>query len=269
MTTSRSNMAAKDENLPKLGSIPPEEEGEVTRVGSRDEIARALENEGHDVVNGVRPNNLPTPPAPPPDAQMREALGVASSVRLAPPPADLLGERPNDMPTKPPTAGIVSDADVDSAFADTSLEDQELDSALLEPAPASARVVAPPLPAAARSRAPSKGQTNGSDAPAFPQAPALPGAAAAKAKAKGAASVADGPEDDADESRSRPIRSPLESNPTAEVLSVMPKAPPAEPEPEPERALARPEPQAKSNTTTMLLVGVALVVLVVLALLRR
>lgn len=143
-------MAAKDEEVPKLGSLPPEgESDEVTRVGSRDEIARALLNEVKD-LQGAAPragNNLPTPPAPPPSAEIKQVLVAEEpkvGMRLAPPPADLAGERPNDMPTKPPVAGVVSDLDVDAAFTD------ELDPSLLEAAPPSARSAAPPLPPAAR-----------------------------------------------------------------------------------------------------------------------
>lgn len=168
-------MAAKDEDIPKLGSVPPEGEGEeVTRVGSRDEIQRALENEGKQVDLGPRGgNNLPTPPAPPPSDDMKAALKESTGIRLAPPPADLAGDRPNDMPTKPPTAGVVDNVDIDAAFTDTSLD--ELDSSALEPAPPSAKALAPPLPPAAKRKSatpPATPETSTtSEAPAFPPTP--------------------------------------------------------------------------------------------------
>lgn len=169
-------MAAKDEDIPKLGSVPPEGEAdEVTRVGSRDEIQRALENESKQVDLGPRGgNNLPTPPAPPPSDDMKAALKESTGIRLAPPPADLAGDRTNDMPTKPPTAGVVDNVDIDAAFTDTSLD--ELDSSALEPAPPSAiaaKPLAPPLPPAAKRKsatppASPETSTSTSDAPAFP-----------------------------------------------------------------------------------------------------
>lgn len=145
-----SNMSAYDSEVPKLDSTPPESE-EVTRVGTRDEIARALET-------GSAPstNNIPTPPVPAPDAEMRASLGAVPGARLAPPPADLVEQRANDMPTKPPVTGVVTESDIEDAFRDTSLEDGELDSELLEPAPASVRTeaMAPPLPPRANVTAP-------------------------------------------------------------------------------------------------------------------
>lgn len=167
--TNKRTMAVKDEEVPKLDSLPPDgEPEEVTRVGRPDEIRRALEVEGKDashVQPKQAPNNIATPPAPPPSAGTKKAVAEASAgVRLAPPPADIVladREQGNDTPTKPPLAGVGDNVDVDAAFRENPFEDpdipkssEHLDSSLLEPAPPSMKALAPPLPAAATRSAP-------------------------------------------------------------------------------------------------------------------
>jgi hypothetical protein len=261
MTTPRSNQAA-DEEIPKLGSVPPEEEYEVTRVGSRDEIQRALEDQ-----EGERANNLPTPPAPPPTEQMRHVLAGGPVVRLAPPPADLMAanananaananNEANNVPTKPPTAGLVSDADIDTAFLDPSLASrlEELDENEAKPTK----------------------QTL--DVPVFPHVPrfpgsfsgALPGDKAGAGAAKKVSPTAEGPEDEVDESRSRRIRSRAEPATTATEESATGESGAGE------DARARDAPLAEASASSatgtgrqVLIVAVTIALLVILAMLRR
>jgi hypothetical protein len=239
MTTPRKSNMAADEDLPKLGSVPPEEEYEVTRIGTRDEIQRALEDHALEDHEGAHANNLPTPPVPPPTEQMRHALAGDPIARLAPPPADLVRERGNEVPTKPPTAGLVSDSDIDTAFLDPSLESrlEELESEVAKPT----RQVL--------------------DAPVFPHAPPLPGAKSKAEAARKVAPSAEVAEDEVDESRR--IQAPTD---IAEPEVIAESDVIAELDATPNKDLVRAPSVAGRQ---VLIVAVTIVLLVILAMLRR